>query len=62
MKKWAANLLVVMKQNGITQRELAEKLGVTYQYVSMVFNNKINIKTAEQRFTKAVDEIIAANK
>ena len=62
MQEWAANLFAKMKMNRITWRELAEHLGLTNQYVSMVANGKENPAGAQQRFEAAVDEIIAERK
>ena len=45
--------------NKITQRTLAKEMGITEEYVSMVFNGIKNPKSAEEKFTNAVDSILA---
>lgn len=59
MDKWKVELLVKMRIHGITQKKLAEHLGVTPQYVNMVFSGSKSPKKAEHNFTEAVDTIIA---
>ena len=43
-----------MHLKGITKKELAQRLGVTPEYVSMVLNGHRNPEGAEQRFRAAV--------
>lgn len=62
MEQWIAGVVGKMHINKITQSQLAEKLGVTNDYVWMILNGKKTPKDAEQRITKAIDEIIAARK
>lgn len=45
--------------NKITQRTLAKEMGITEEYVSMVFNGIKNPKCAEEKFTNAVESILA---
>lgn len=59
MDKWKAELLVKMRMNKITQRALAKHLDLTEEYISMVFNGFKNPKSAEEKFTNAINEIIA---
>ncbi len=59
MDKWKAELLVKMRMNKITQRTLAKEMGITEEYVSMVFNGIKNPKCAEEKFTNAVESILA---
>lgn len=59
MDKWKAELLVKMRMNKITQRALAKHLGLTEEYISMVFNGFKTPKNAEERITCAINEIIA---
>lgn len=54
--------MVKMRRYGVKQVDLAEHLGYSREYVSMVFNDKKNPKRAEEVFTKGVDEIIAERK
>ena len=48
-----------MHNNKITFSQLAEKLGVTNRYVSMVINGHREPAGAEKRFRAAVAELIA---
>ena len=57
-KEWTGNLVGLMHNKGITNIRLAEKLGVTDRYVSMVLNSKREPPGAEERFTHAVKELI----
>ena len=57
-KEWTGNLVGLMHNKRITNIQLAEKLGVTDRYVSMVLNGHREPDGAEQRFSAAVDELI----
>ena len=57
-KEWTGNLVGLMHNKRITNIQLAEKLGVTDRYVSMVLNGHREPDGAEQRFRAAVDELI----
>ena len=48
-----------MHVNKITQAQLAEKMGVTREYVTMILNGIKAPKDAESRINAAIDEIIA---
>lgn len=58
-KKWTGNLVGLMHDNKISKTQLAEKLCVTREYVSMVLNGHREPIGAEERFQKAVDELIS---
>lgn len=58
MVEWAGALYGRMKIHNITCTQLAEKMGLTRQYVSMVMHGTENPKSAELRFTEAVNELI----
>lgn len=61
-KEWTGNLVGLMHNEKITNIQLAEKLGVTDRYVSMVLNGHREPDGAEQRFRAAVDELIQERK
>jgi transcriptional regulator with XRE-family HTH domain len=61
-KKWTGTLVGFMHEHGITQRQLAEELGVSEKYVSMVLNGHRDPAVAEQRFTDAAKRIAASRK
>ena len=59
MEQWIATAVGLMHINRISNIELAEKIGVTHQYISELLNGKKSPKGAEQRIMTAIDEIIA---
>jgi hypothetical protein len=58
-KKWTGNLVGLMHDNKITKTMLAEELGVTREYVSMILNGHKEPKGANERFEEAVFKLIA---
>ena len=56
--QWTGDVVGQMHLYHITKRELADGLGVTPEYVSMVLNGHREPPGAEERFNKAVQEII----
>lgn len=62
MEQWIADVIGKMHINKITQTQLANKLGVTNDYVWMILNGKKNPKNAEGRIKAALDELIAEKK
>lgn len=57
-KKWTGDLVGLMHNHKISFQALADKLGVTNRYVSMVLNGHRTPAGAEDRFRNAVAEII----
>lgn len=57
-KKWTGNLVGLMHDHKISKTQLAEELGVSREYVSMVLNEHRMPADAESRFTAAVNSII----
>lgn len=47
-----------MHTHGISGKQLAQRLGVSPEYVSMVLNGKKEPKTAEAKFNAALDELV----
>ena len=58
-KKWTGNLVGLMHDHKITKSQLAEHLGVSREYVSMVLNGHRAPMGAEEKFRSAVEQIIA---
>lgn len=58
MDKWTGELIGKMHNHKVTLAELAARLGITKGYVSMVLNCQRTPPGAQERFNKAVDEII----
>lgn len=62
MPKNINQLWAKMKTNGIKQKDIANKLECTEQYLSMVFNGKKNSSVIFDRINTAIAEIIAERK
>ena len=59
MEKWIDEAIVKMHRNKITQIMLAKHLGVTNDYISMIFRGVKNPKNAKEKILLAIDQIIA---
>lgn len=57
-KKWTGNLVGLMHDHKITKTMLAEELGVSREYVSMILNEHREPAGAEGRFLDAVHRLI----
>lgn len=57
-KEWTGDLVGLMHNHRISFSELAEELGVTNRYVSMVLNGHREPVGAEQKFREAVNRLI----
>lgn len=55
---WTGQVVGQMHVAGISGKQLAEHMGVTPEYVSMILNGKRAPEGAEQRFKTAVDELL----
>lgn len=62
MEQWIADVVGKMHINKITQSQLAEKMGVTNDYIWMILNGKKSPKNAENRINSAIDQILAERK
>lgn len=56
--QWTAEIIGEMHLYRIAKKRLAEHLGVTPEYASMILNGHRNPPDAEARFREAVAEII----
>ena len=56
--QWTGDLVGQMHNNKITKKQLAEQMGVTPEYVSMVLNGHRTPSGAEETFRAAVNFII----
>ena len=59
LAQWTADLVGQMHKHKLSKTQLADHMGVTREYVSMVLNGHREPAGAEQRFQAAVDELIA---
>lgn len=59
--QWTADVIGKMHMLRISKKQLAEKLGVTPEYVSMVLNGHRDPEGADQRFLAAVNEMASEN-
>lgn len=57
--QWTGDLLGEMHVKDISVSQLAEELGVTKQYVSMVLHGHRSPPDAEERFRAAVERLSA---
>lgn len=55
--QWTGEVIGEMHLKGVTQKDLAEHLGVTRVYVNMVLQGKREPKGAEQKFREALKEM-----
>ena len=62
LEKWIAEVVGLMHIHGISQTELAEKMGVLRPHVNKILNGKLAPKGSEERIKKALDELIAEKK
>lgn len=56
--QWTANVVGEMHLMRISKRQLAEQMGVTPEYVSMVLNGHREPEGAESRFRDALNRLI----
>lgn len=59
--EWTGTLVGKMHTHKITRKRLAQHMGLTQEYISMVLNGKKRPKSACARFTAALDSLIAAD-
>lgn len=59
-EKWTGTVVGKMHVNCITYDELAEKLGFTKSYISMILNGARHPAGAKEKFNAALDELIKA--
>ena len=60
LAQWIADLVGNMHKFKISKKRLAEELGMTPEYVSMVLNGHREPAGAEEKFQQALNEIIAS--
>lgn len=60
MDNWIEKAVGKMHTHKITQIKLAEHLGLTNDYISMIFRGVKNPKGAKEKILTAIDEIIAS--
>lgn len=57
--QWTACLIGKMHLNGVTKKQLAEYMGITPEYMSMVLNGHREPDGAEERFTEALSSFLS---
>lgn len=60
-KKWTGNLVGLMHDHKISKKMLADELGLSREYVSMVLNEHRDPAGASLRFNEAVMNIVNRN-
>ena len=61
-EKWTGTLIGIMHNEKITYDDVAEKLGVSKAYVSMILNGSRKPNNIRKRFEEAIKLIIAERK
>lgn len=59
VEKWTGRLIGKMHNNGISLTDVANELGVTKAYISMILNGARKPKDAKRRLEETVDTIIS---
>ena len=59
MPKWIATAVGLMHIHKITHKRLADKLGFTREYITMILNNKVSPPNAKEKVLTAINELIA---
>lgn len=57
--QWTGEIVGQIHSHGLKQKEIAEKLGCSKEWVSKILNGHRSPKGAEERFRKALEELIA---
>ena len=60
LAQWIADLVGQMHKHRISMKQLADHMGISREYVSMVLNGHREPAGAEPKFRQAVAEIIDA--
>lgn len=58
--KWTGEIVGMLHVNDISQKELAEHLGLTRQYISLVLSSVREPAGMETRMKDAINEIVQA--
>lgn len=58
LEAWTGELLMKMHNNGIKRVQLAEELGITKAYISMILNGVRSTPKMRERMEAAVDRLI----
>ena len=54
---WTGEIVGLLHINGLTQADLAEEMGVTKEYISMLLNGKKSANGAEERMKAAIQKL-----
>lgn len=57
--QWTADIIGKMHMYRIAKKQLAGNLGMTPEYISMILNGHREPPGAEERFRRALDELIS---
>jgi len=61
-EKWTGNLIGKMHNEKVTYQELADELGVSKAYISMILNSSRKPKDIKNRMEKAFEIIVDKKK
>lgn len=57
-EKWTGEISAMLHTNRIKQKDLAEEMGVTPEYISMILNGKKKPAKAKAKMVSAIKSII----
>lgn len=61
-EKWTGNLIGKMHNEGVTYQNIADELGVTKAYVSMIFHGARKPKGIRERMEEAFNAVVEKRK
>lgn len=62
IERWCGDLVGKMFRNRVTRQDLADELGVTKQYISMLLNGERTTENARERLESAFNAIVERRK
>ncbi len=57
-EKWTGDVVAILHCNHIKQKDLAEKIGWTRQYLCQVLSGKVQPAGAEEKVVAAINELL----
>lgn len=62
LNEWTGDIVKALHINQISQNELADELGYTFQYTSMILNGKRQPAGAQAKFEEALKSVLEKRK
>ena len=57
--KWTGDIIGIMHCNKITRKDVADEIGVTKAYITMILNGKRYVPAMQNKIVNAVNTLIA---